>query len=148
MQIVRSDPSTLGLDQRDPVDRAAVYSLWWDDTELLTEQYDAVDNLAYFAPFWRNTNDSHCLTIPGFQDVEEQELLTLFSSDFGTLAWAGTEISTPDGVLNLRDFVEHLLDDDTALQSYFEEDPEGPIAACTPDSYDPDACVAGAALEN
>jgi hypothetical protein len=148
MDIVPSEPSTLGLDQKDPEDRAAVYSLWWDDSALLRNQYDGVDNLAYFNPFWRNTNDSHCITIPGFQDVPEEEAIGLFVSDFKTLAWAGSEIETAEGPVSIRDFVEHMLDDDTPLRSYFEDEPRGPIAACTPDSYEPAACEAGAELEN
>ena len=52
--------------------------------------------------------------IPGF---EEQPLipdtLELFLNDFGTLAWKGTEIDD----MNLRDYVEHLLDDEEPLES-------------------------------
>jgi hypothetical protein len=128
----------LGLNQDIALDRAAVYSLLWDDQALLREQYDAVDNLAYYLPFYRTTNDSHCVSVPGFEDVSLGEALDLFQNDFGALAWLGSEI----GDVNLRDFVEHLLDDETPLQSYLEEETEGPYVPCTPDSFDGSGCQA------
>ena len=133
-----AEDSGVGLDQNLSLDRAAVYDLWWDDTALLRTQYDAKSNLGYYLPFWRNTNSSHCVTVPGFEDVPLPEALRLFLEDFGTLAWLGSEI----GEMNLRDYVEHMLDDDQPLQSYFEEDSEGPYAPCTPDELDEDACEA------
>jgi len=130
--------SGLGLDQNIALDRAAVHELWWDDIELLRTQYDAVDNLAYYLPFYRTTNSSHCVTIPGLEEVSIIEALGLFQNDFGTLAWLGSEI----GDMNLRDFVEELLDDEAPLDSYIEETGEGPYVPCTPDSFDADACEA------
>ncbi len=130
----------LGLDENVSTDRAAIHSLWWDDIDLLTEQYDAPgrDNLGYYIPFYRDTNSSHCVTIPGFNDVPEQDLVNLFLTDFPTLAWAGSEIEA-DG-LNLRDYVDHLLSDDP-LESHFEENGEGPFVPCTP-PVDEVACEA------
>ena len=128
----------LGLDQDISLDRAAVYSLWWDDTALLRAQYDTKSNLGYFIPFYRTTNNSHCVTIPGFEEVSIAEALNLFLEDFGTLAWAGSEI----GDMNLRDYVEHMLNDDEPLESHFEEEPEGRYRACTPAEFDADACEA------
>jgi hypothetical protein len=130
--------SGLGLDEDIPLDRAAVHQLWWDDIELLRAQYDAADNLAYYLPFYRTTNSSHCVSVPGFEDVPLGEALDLFQNDFGTLAWLGSEI----GDMNLRDFVEELLDDDTPLQSYIEETGEGPFVPCAPDSFDAEQCEA------
>jgi len=130
--------SGLGLDETLSLDRAAVYDLLWDDQALLREQYDAKDNLSYYMPFWRNTNSSHCVSIPGFEDVPLAEALDLFQNDFGMLAWVGSEI----GDMNLRDFVEELLDDEVPLQGYLEEESEGPYVPCAPDSLDTDACEA------
>ena len=39
-------------------------------------------------------------------------------------------------------FREHLLDDETPLQSYLEEESEGPYAPCSPAELDEDACEA------
>ncbi len=128
----------LGLDEDDPLDRAAVYHLLWDDQALLRGQYDTKANLGYYLPYWRNTNSSHCVTVPGFEDVSLAEALNLFQNDFGTLAWLGSEI----GDINLRDFVENLLDDEAPLESYLEEDAEGPYVACTPNDLDEVACEA------
>ncbi len=134
----------LGLVETEWRDRAAVYSLWWDDTELLKAQFDAEANLGYFMPFYRETNNSHCLTIPGFGEFTEEELASVFINDYPTLAWAGTEISTSSGAMNIRDYVEHMLDEAAPLQSVFEAEGEGRYLACTPDVayYDETMCAA------
>lgn len=128
----------VGLDQNVSADRNGFHTLWWDDISLLREQYDDADNLGYFIPFWRQTNSSHCVSIPGFEDAGD-DLVNLFLTDFQALAWAGSEIES-DG-LTLRTYVDHLLSDDP-LQSYFESDGEGPFFPCTPGNYDVDACEA------
>lgn len=132
----------LGLVESEWRDRAAVYKLWWDDTELLKAQFDAADNLGYYMPFYRETNSSHCLTIPGFGEFPEDELPLLLINDFATLAWAGTEIVTSSGTMNLRDYVDHMLDETTPLQSVFETEGEGRYISCTPDYYDETLCAA------
>jgi hypothetical protein len=78
------------------------------------------------------------VTVPGFEDVSLLEALDLFQNDFGALAWIGSEI----GDMNLRDYVEHLLDDEQPLQSYFEQESEGPYVPCSPAAFDADACEA------
>ena len=132
----------LGLDDDIPLDRAAVYSLWWDDTALLRAQYDAKGNLGYYIPFYRTTNSSHCVTIPGLEQFSLGEALNLFQNDFGALAWAGTEIDD----MNLRDYVEHMLDDEEPLESFFEDEPgsegEDKFLPCTPADFEADACEA------
>jgi hypothetical protein len=85
-------------DTRSPEYRERIYSMWWDDTNALKDVLDTVPNHAYFMPFFREFNDSHCLT---------------------PLAWGGTEIEEAD--IDLREYVEHLLDDAEPLRSYFEE---------------------------
>ncbi|MFW2387791.1 MAG: pectin acetylesterase-family hydrolase, partial [Polyangiales bacterium] len=130
--------SGLGLDQNVALDRAAIHSLWWDDTALLRAQYDTKSNLGYYIPFYRTTNSSHCVTIPGLEEFSLGEALNLFQNDFATLAWAGSEI----GDMNLRDYVEHMINDDEPLESHFEEEGEGPYVPCTPADFDADACEA------
>lgn len=138
----------LGLNETVPEDRAAVYRMWWDDTVLLRRQFDAESNLGYFMPFFRETNSSHCTTIPGIGEYSEEELVEVFLNDFPTLAWAGTQLPapnvTPEGTMNVRQYVDHLLDDATPLMSFFEEDGEGRFLACTPDPryYDDAMCIA------
>jgi hypothetical protein len=133
----------LGLEEEVPRDRAAVYSLWWDDTALMRAQYDSKPNLAYYMPFYRDTNDSHCLTIPGIGEFPQEELVNVFFGDFPRLAWAGTDLSTKAGPMNVRDFVDHLIDETQPLESYFEEDGEGRFLACTPDPRYFDAAACG-----
>ena len=41
----------------------AIHQLWYEDTELLVDQYEARENLSYFIPYERFLNDSHCSTI-------------------------------------------------------------------------------------
>ncbi|MGB5811411.1 MAG: pectin acetylesterase-family hydrolase [Polyangiales bacterium] len=141
-QLILFDGEGLGLDQDVSTDRTGIHTAWWDDIELLRAQYDAPgrDNLGYYIPFYRNTNDSHCVSIPGFDDAEG-DLVNLFLTDFASLAWAGSEIQSED--MNLRDYVDHLLSDEP-LESYFEEEGEGPFVPCTPnpDDFDADACEA------
>lgn len=130
----------LGLDQHNSLNRAAVHSLFWDDIPLLRDLAATKSNLGYYIPFYRDTNSSHCVTIPGFEDVPLEEALVLFLNDFGTLAWKGSEIEADD--IDLRDYVEHLLNDDEPLESYFEDDAEGHYLACAPDTYNASDCEA------
>jgi hypothetical protein len=56
--------------------------------------------------------------------------------------WKGTEIETAG--TTLQSYVEHLLNDDEELESYFETDCEGRFQVCALDcaTYDEDLCVA------
>lgn len=132
----------LGLDENVSAHRTGIHTAWWDDTALLREQYDAPgrDNLGYFIPYWRQTNSSHCVTIPG---LEENPPLILLDN-FAELAWDGTEINTDDGEMTIHDYAVHLLSDEP-LKSYFEPDEasEGPYRFCTPSvDFDEAKCEA------
>jgi hypothetical protein len=131
------------LDKDSPEDRALVYRLWRDDTALLMNQFDTRDNLGYFLPFYRDTNDSHCATIPAFEDVDigtVDEALDILTNNPDLLYWTGTDIMTMDGSINLEDYIRHLLDDEQPLQSYFEEECEGRFQSCTPACFDAAMC--------
>ena len=119
----------LGLNENISTDRTGIHTAWWDDTALLRAQYDAPgrENLGYYIPYWRQTNSSHCVTIPG---LEENPPLVLLGN-FAELAWDGTEIDTDDGEMTIHDYAVHLLSDEP-LKSYFEEEGEGPYVPCTP----------------
>ncbi len=140
--------SAPGLDEFAWLDRADFYSLWADDIALMRAQYDTADNLAYYLPFYRDTNSSHCVTVPGIEDVPTPVVLDAINyigSDgemgaFAPLAWAGSDMETDAGTMNLRDFVEHLLDDSTPLESHFEDTPEGHYMACAPGMDDEPGC--------
>ena len=128
-KLVEFDGDGVGLDEDVAEDRTGIHTAWWDDTALLRAQYDAEgrDNLGYFIPFWRQTNDSHCVTIPGLEENPPLELLDRLAE----LAWDGTEIETSDGEMNVHDYAVHLLSDEP-LKSYFEEEGEGPYRFCAP----------------
>ncbi len=128
----------LGLDENVSTDRTGIHTAWWDDIALLRAQYDAPgrDNLGYFIPYWRQTNSSHCVTIPGLEENPPRILL----GNFAERAWDGTEIDTDDGEMTIHDFTVHLLSDDL-LKSYFEEEGEGPFVPCAPgDDFDEGDC--------
>ena len=132
---------SLGLDENSATDRTAIYSLWWDDLELLKDLYDGRDNLGYFLPYWRQTNESHLTTIPGAEDSPLEDFIANFPNLVPELTWVGTEINTVNGVLDIRDYTEILLNDQVSLPSYFEEQSEGPFVPCTPaEDYDAEAC--------
>lgn len=137
-----------GIDVRTAEGRAAIYRLWWEDVDRLREQFDAHPNLAYFMPFYRTTNTSHCLTLPGAEEFEPLEVANLLFSDPATLAWAGTDMETGDGPVNARDHLNHLLNDAEPLRSHFETEPEGPFIPCSPAEFDLELCAEAVAAED
>ena len=74
-----------------------IHQLWFEDTELLVEQYDQRENLSYFLPYYRFLNDSHCSTI---------------------FAFLGSEI----GDQNAGDYINDLLDPSKPLMSQVDWD--------------------------
>lgn len=96
-----------------------IHRMWWEDLQLLTEQFDTRQNLAYFIPYFRDDNCSHCVTIPPV----DSDVITILAEPY-----EGSEIQEAD--LNVRDFVEHLIDDTQPLQSYVEsEQPDEALSA-------------------
>ncbi len=80
-----------------------IHEKWWADTQNLMAQYETRDNLAYFIPYWRYANHSHCSII---------------------LTWDGTEIEEAGGI-DMGGFIDILLDDSQALQSFVESPQPG-----------------------
>jgi hypothetical protein len=91
--------------------QADIHRLWWEDIQLLTEQYDARKNLAYFIPYYRDDNCSHCLMIPPV----DSGLIPILAQPY-----LGTEIQ--ERGLDVRNFLEHLIDDSQPLESYLESE--------------------------
>ncbi len=143
-EIDATDTPPPGLDENTAADRTAFYSLWWDDITSLRAQYDGRQNLGYFIPYWRQTNDSHLTALPGAEESDLNELATNLIEWFvgldgelelnPELVWKGTEFNTPDGRLDIRDYVDVLLDDQATLPSYFADVDQatGPFVPCTP----------------
>ncbi len=46
--------------------REALFSRWWPDIAGWTAGLDSYANVSYYVPYFRNVNDSHCLTIIDF----------------------------------------------------------------------------------
>ena len=88
-----------------------ILDLWWEDTQLLMEQYDTRENLAYYIPYYRADNCSHCASLVPVNHVLGVLLGT-------TDLYLGTEIQE-EGI-DLRGYTQHLLDDEAPLESYLE----------------------------
>lgn len=78
-------------------DKETIHAMWWEDTQLLMEQFDSRDNLGYYIPYWRLLNDSHCTALITFIGAEIQE----------------------EGV-TLDQYVLDLVDEDAPFASYVE----------------------------
>ncbi len=126
--------------------RTEIYRLASEDLAALRAQFDGFDNLAYYMPYYRNTNDSHCLTVTGLEDVGASalEFLGLFQDDPSAATWAGTEIETDEGTVTFKDYIEHVIDDSAPLQSHYEGTCEGRFQVCALDcaTYDAVMCEA------
>jgi hypothetical protein len=90
--------------------QADIHRMWWEDIQGMMKLFDTRPNLAYFIPYYRNDNCSHCMTIPPIDSGVIAELLDPYK---------GSEIQSAS--LNIRDYVEHLVDDSQPLQSYLED---------------------------
>lgn len=91
-----------GLDENNAEDKETVHRMWTEDTDLLADLYDSYDNLSYYLPYWREFNSSHCTIV---------------------FNWNGTEIQ--DEGMDMADYIDHVLDDETPLMSYREAPQSG-----------------------
>jgi hypothetical protein len=125
--------------------RTEIYRLASEDLAALRARLDELENFAYYMPYYRNTNDSHCLTVTGLDDVGSSPLdfLSLFESDPSTATWSGTEIEKD--AVTFKDQIENVLDDSAPLQSHYEGTCEGKFQVCARDckaTYDAAMCEA------
>ena len=132
----RSRPTAAG--------RTEVYRLWSEDLAGLRADFDTQPNLAYYVPYYRTNFNSHCLTNA---PVEEFESVPAFAgavlADPADALWKGTEIEASG--TTMLSYIEHLLNDEEELRSYFEMACEGRFQVCALDcvaTYDEDRCVA------
>jgi hypothetical protein len=101
-------------------DEARVHEMWSAELATLLQTFDSRPNLAYYVPYFRSDNCSHCVSIPPVDHDVSVILAT---------PWLGTEIERDQ--VNLRNFVELLIDDARPLRSY-HEDPQ-PSEQFTPE---------------
>jgi hypothetical protein len=90
-------------------DEARIHEEWSKELDKVLETFTERKNLAYFVPYFRSDNCSHCVSIPPI----DHDVTVILSTP-----WLGTEIESEQ--MNLRDFVELLLDDTRPLQSHRE----------------------------
>lgn len=74
--------------------RDALFGRWWPDLDRWAAELHGHGNVGYYVPYFRNFNQSHCLTIIDF---------------------SGTGIE-PAGVTSLASFVDNTLDRGTPMQ--------------------------------
>jgi hypothetical protein len=120
-----------------------VYRLQSEDLAGLRADFDTQPNLAYYLPYYRTTFDSHCLTVAPLDDFDSVAAFgAAVLADPADALWKGTEIEASG--TTLQSYVEHLLNDDEELRSYFETQCEGRFQVCALDcaTYDEDLCVA------
>lgn len=102
-------------------DAIAIYQYWHDDNLNLVDRLDELDNFSYYMPYWRRTNDSHCISLLGVEDVDGEGgdevlgLMGLLNDPVGSY-YAGTEIfegteEEPE-VFTYRDAGVNLLDNE------------------------------------
>jgi hypothetical protein len=98
--------------------QADIHRMWWEDIQSLMKVFETRPNLGYFIPFYRDDNCSHCMTIPPI----DHDVLTILATPY-----LGSEIQEAN--LNVRDYVEHLVNDTEPLKSYLESEQAGEALA-------------------
>jgi Pectinacetylesterase len=91
------------------ISESEVHAKWSEELSLLLLTYETRSNLGYYVPYFRHDNCSHCVSIPPVAHDNATILAT---------PWLGTDIEA-EGI-NLRDFIERLLDAARPLLSYRE----------------------------
>jgi hypothetical protein len=91
------------------ISEAEVHAKWSGELDTLLETYATRANLSYYVPYFRSDNCSHCVTIPPIGHPDDVILST---------PWLGTDIEQEH--INLRDYIELLIDDKRPLRSYRE----------------------------
>lgn len=86
---------------------------WAADLSDIREVYESRPNMGYYMPYFRSHNCSHCATIP--PDAPDDSMNA-------PKPWRGTEIATEQ--VDLRDFVDQLLDNSQPIAREFETDAE------------------------
>ncbi|HEX6243765.1 MAG TPA: pectin acetylesterase-family hydrolase [Polyangiales bacterium] len=102
------------------ISEAEVHEKWSGELDHLLDTFETRANLGYFVPYFRSDNCSHCVSIPPLG----RDTATILSTP-----WLGTDIEQEG--LNLRDYIERLLDPEQPLRNY-REAPQ-PSEAFTPE---------------
>lgn len=84
---------------------------WKTDLLDIQQVYESQPNMGYYIPYFRLHNCSHCATIP---PRTQGELAT------ESQPWLGTEITSQN--IDLRDFIDQLLDNGQPVGREFETD--------------------------
>lgn len=135
-----------GLDSRaqSPEAAADIYRYWKEDNDALVDLIDELPNFSHYMPFWRRTNDSHCISLAGIEDIDPngddlKGLLKLIKD--ASVYWSGTEINDDGTEYTYRDHIIDVLNLAGTPVSRFELDGEGPRMHCTPDYFNEALCA-------
>lgn len=74
--------------------RDALFGRWWPDLDRWAAGLQGIGNVSYYVPYFRNFNQSHCLSI---------------------IDWSGTGIE-PAGVASVGSFIDNALDRGTPMK--------------------------------
>lgn len=129
---------------RNAADAKLIYEYWKQDNDALVDTLEELDNFTYYMPFWRQTNDSHCISLIGIEDLPDinEDPIVGFLGFLGNPAqryYSGTEIEHDGKVWTYGDHVRDVMFSENPT-NIFELDGEGPRKACTPDYYNEDDC--------
>ncbi len=121
-------------------DAKIVYQYWQDDLKNLLTVLEPLDNFGWYMPYWRRTNDAHCISVIGYEDVDKeggdavQGLLSLLGNP-NSGYYAGTEIEENGTTYTYRDEFENTLNNDNAQYRKLATDAPGYMGLrkfCTP----------------
>lgn len=127
-------------------DAKTIYEFWKKDNDALVEVLEELPNFTYYMPFWRKTNDSHCISLIGIEDLPgvDEDPVSAFLEFIGNPPahyYSGTEIEHDGKVWNYGDHVRDVMYSENPT-SIFELNGEGPRMSCTPDYFNENECRA------
>lgn len=127
-----------------------IYQFWEDDNSNLIELLEPLPNFSTYMPYWRKTNDSHCISLIGINDAapsgdELDGLIQIVGNPIEKF-YAGTEIFEGEDTYTYRDHVVEVItaDDNASIHSREGLEPEGAKMGfrkfCTPGFYNQTGC--------
>lgn len=144
--------SFMGLDHKANNSAAAkqVYQAWAEDNSNLVDLLEPLPNFSTFMPFWRQTNDSHCISLIGINDAapsgDELDGLIQIVGNPVEKYYSGTEIFEGEDTYDYRSHVAEVLaaPDNASIHSRIGLEPSGAKMGfrkfCTPGFYDQTGC--------
>ena len=134
---------------RNSEDAKKIYQYWADDNNNLINELSSLENVSVYMPYWRKTNDSHCISLIGIEDAadsgDELDGLIQIIGDPINKYYAGTEIHEGEQTYTYRDHAIEVLTAPTNADVHSRVGQGAPARMglrqfCTPDSLDDTKC--------